>query len=104
MDLSKETSSLKQISQGCAGLQEIRIWQRGTSDQQQVRPADSLPQKFVHRRPQQAFGPIALDGIPDRQASAHSDTHTELVRFHNIQYNKRVGIGFAGTPHPLEIG
>jgi hypothetical protein len=65
---------------------------------------DSLFQKSVHGRPQQAFGPIALDGIPDRQTSADPHTHTNKVRFHNIQYNKRVGIRLAGTPHPLEIG
>jgi hypothetical protein len=104
MGLRQETSSLKQIRQGRAGLHKIGSGQRGTGNQQQIGPGEGFSQKSIHCRPQQALGPIAIDCIPDRQTGADPHPNTQLVRFQDIQYNKRVGIRFAGTPHPLEIG
>jgi hypothetical protein len=104
MGLRKETGSLEQIRQGSTGLVEIRFGQWGTRDQQQIGPVGCLRDKIVHCRSQQALGPVAFNGIPDRQSSAHPHTYACLVRFQYIQYNKRVGIGFARTTHPLEIG
>ncbi len=63
-----------------------------------------------HRFAQETLGPVPINGCPHRPPGRHPDFHAGLV--HRIaslimslhyQHNKRVGIGLARTPHPLEV-
>ena len=58
---------------------------------------------WLDRRPQNSFGSVSLDGVADRLARRHPDPDLVKVVGQEEQYNKRVGNGFAKTPHPLEV-
>lgn len=50
-----------------------------------------------------SFGPVALDCFTDCLAGGDANSDDLLLVFLDKQYNKRVGIGTAMLPHPLEI-
>ena len=59
---------------------------------------------------QEPLGPVPMNGGPYCPSSRHPDLYAGLVHRIasliirlNYQHNKRVGIGLAGTPHPLEV-
>jgi hypothetical protein len=58
----------------------------------------------LHGGPQETFGAVAPDSHPDGLPSRHAHADFWLVAGLDNQDNKRMGIGFSETPHPLEIG
>jgi len=60
---------------------------------------DQSPHHFA----QEAFAPVSNDRCANRLACRDSHTHVGLIAFLRNQHNKRVGIGLAITPHPLEV-
>ena len=58
---------------------------------------------WLNCRPYDSFGSVSLDGFADRLASRNPDPDLFKVVGQVEQYYKRVGNGFAKTPHPLEV-
>ena len=62
----------------------------------------------AHGFAQKPFGPVPVNSCSHRPSRRHTDPYmrdfsASLVMSLHYQHNKRVGIGLAGTPHPLEI-
>lgn len=73
-------------------------------DQEDVGTRREVRQDALHGGAQETFGAIPADGHSNCLSRGHSYAELGLVIGLGNQHNKRVGIGFSKTPHPLEFG
>jgi len=84
------------------------VFQRGvdharTGNQHKVPTGGERGEHRTYRFAQQSFGSIPLDSISNCSSCCHA--HAQALLFTRLGYqdNKRVGIGRAVSPHPLEL-
>jgi len=94
---------LEQIIQDLAQLGGIGTHDRFPCNQHEIVSGFDPAEMWLNCRTYDSFGSVSLDGFADRSASRHSDPDLFKVVGQVEQYNKRVGNGFAKTPHPLEV-
>jgi len=85
-------------------------YQPGAGDQDQIQVGGNIWDQGAHGFTQEPLGPVSMNGGPYCPSSRHPDFYAgmvpriaSLIVSLNYQHNKRVGIGLAGTPHPLEV-
>ena len=86
----------------------VGLLQRGghkprPGDQDQVQVGGNARDQGPHGFSQKPFGPVSMNGGPYCPSSRNPDFYAWLFVSLHYQHNKRVGIGLAGTPHPLEV-
>jgi hypothetical protein len=66
--------------------------------------APNVWQKFIKTGFDLTANPVALDRATHGAACRNANMQLAILIVLGYQHNKRVGIRFAETPHPLEIG
>jgi hypothetical protein len=101
---------LQKGEQSLAGFFQRCRDKPGAGDQDQIQAGCDAWEEGSHRFPKEAFGAISINRCSHRSTCRHSDLYARLahrvaslIMRLNYQHNKRVGIGLAGTPHPLEV-
>src|SRR5215212_7707284 len=72
-------------------------------DQDQVESWMDVRDQSPHHFAQETFGTVPINRCSHRSPRGDTDFYTRLVMRLHYQHNKRVGIGLARTPHPLEV-
>ena len=75
----------------------------GSSDQNEVQIGSDAREQTPHGFAEKAFCSITMNGGSHRLASRDPYFQIWLFIALHYQHNKRVGIGLARTPHPLEV-
>lgn len=103
--------ALQKVEQGLAGFLQRGGGQPGAGDQDQIRAGSvvlsqskgHVRKKSPHRFAQKTLRAIASHSASGGASRRHSNSYAGLRILFDNQNDKRVGIGPAGTPHPLEI-
>ena len=93
----------QQVEQSLTGVFQSGASQPGSGDQDQVQVGSEIWEQGPHGFTEKPFGSITMNGGPDCPASCNSNLYVRLFMRLHYQHNKRVGIGLARTPHPLEV-
>ena len=98
-------SALQKIEECAACILKCGRDKSGAGDQDQVQAWCDVWDESPHRFTEESFGSVPVNGCS--YCSPRRDTNSRkcawLVVSLDNQHNKRVGIGFTGTPHPLEV-
>lgn len=98
-----QSGTMQEIIEGGTGIFQGGVDHSRTGDQHQVPARSERGKHRPHSLAQQSLGSISLNGVSNRAPGCYSNTDLRrLVRLGN-QYNKRVGIGLAVSPHPHEL-
>jgi len=82
----------------------MRLHNGGTREQNHIPAGLHFRQEGTQCFSQHALGPVALHGRAHRTAGSDAKVRVQAVVGQRNKHDKRVGIGFTGAPHPLEIG
>jgi hypothetical protein len=93
----------QQVKQSLTGLFQGGGDQPRSGDQNQVQVGSDVWEQGPHRFAEETFCSIAMNSGPYCPPSRNTDFDLRLIMSLNYQHNKRVGIGLARTPHPLEV-
>jgi len=74
-----------------------------SGDQDQIQIGGDAGEQRPHGFAQESFCPVPMNGRPYCPACRDPHFYTRLIMSLHYQHNKRVGIGLARTPHPLEV-
>jgi hypothetical protein len=96
-------SALQKAEQGAARILQRGGYKSGTGDQDQIQARGDVWDESPHRFAKETFSSVPINSRSHRSTRCHANFYARLVMSLDNQHNKRVGIGFAGTPHPLEV-
>ena len=91
------------VKQSLAGIFQGSRDESRSSDQNKVQVGSDVREQTPHGFPEEAFCTITMNSGPHRLARRDPDLYMRLFIGLHYQHNKRVGIGLARTPHPLEV-
>jgi len=101
---NQQSGALQERLQRGARLVKRGLRQGLAGDQEDIGTRCEVRQEALHGGPQETFGAVTPDSHPDGFSRCHAYADFGLVAGLDNQDNKRMGIGLAKTPHPLEIG
>ena len=93
----------QQVEQSLTGVFQSGAGQPRSGDQDQVQVGSEIWEQDPHGFTEEPFGSITMNGAPYCPSSRNSNLYMRLFMALHYQHNKRVGIGLARTPHPLEV-